>query len=217
LSLPRKGETRRTLRDDQRDSTRQRLVRAAQELFAEHGYSATLEEIALRAGASRATFYLHFTTKADLLVEIASDHHDGIITQYARLDEALHVRSRPAVRAWLSDTLAMMEGVKLLYHAFDQAAATDPKVRAAVRESLELRPDAMPKYLAEWPTSEQGGARLRIELLVLQLERFYLRWAVTDTLAADRDQAVDVLTDMWYAALVTSCVEVAKRRGVRGG
>jgi len=51
------------MRAAQREFTRARLVEAAIEVFAEKGYPrTTVDDIAERAGSTRATFYLHFKT-----------------------------------------------------------------------------------------------------------------------------------------------------------
>ncbi|MGD0196938.1 MAG: helix-turn-helix domain-containing protein [Solirubrobacteraceae bacterium] len=52
----------RTLRADARRN-QDRIVAAAQEAFAEHGYAAPIEEIAHRAGVGAATIYRRFPTK----------------------------------------------------------------------------------------------------------------------------------------------------------
>jgi AcrR family transcriptional regulator len=52
--------------------TRRRLLGFAMQLFAEQGYQpTTVAEIAAAAGVSRATFFLHFPTKAALLGELS--------------------------------------------------------------------------------------------------------------------------------------------------
>ena len=63
-----------SLRQAQRALTRDRLLAGARDLFAEKPYvEATIDEIALRSGVARATFYLHFESKdalvRDLLVQ----------------------------------------------------------------------------------------------------------------------------------------------------
>lgn len=53
-----------SIREAHKSLTRQRLVKAAVEVFEELGYhSATIDDIAKRAGVSRTTFYLHFPSK----------------------------------------------------------------------------------------------------------------------------------------------------------
>ena len=59
---------RPTLREQQKQFTRDRLLTAALAAFVENGYTpARIEDVAARAGASRATFYLHFGGKAEIV------------------------------------------------------------------------------------------------------------------------------------------------------
>jgi AcrR family transcriptional regulator len=57
-----------TLRELKRSRTRQALVDAASELFAEHGFEATtIADIAARAEVGTRTFFSYFPTKEDVL------------------------------------------------------------------------------------------------------------------------------------------------------
>src|SRR5215213_6744120 len=49
---------------------RPRLLRAARELLLEHGLEVSLEQIALHAGLTRQSLYNHFSSKADLLMQV---------------------------------------------------------------------------------------------------------------------------------------------------
>jgi AcrR family transcriptional regulator len=56
-----------TRRDDQRDATRERIVEAAADAFAERGFhGASTRDIASRAGANQGLITYHFRTKDDL-------------------------------------------------------------------------------------------------------------------------------------------------------
>ncbi|MDX3236244.1 helix-turn-helix domain containing protein [Streptomyces sp. ME03-5709C] len=51
----------------------QRIVAAARALFAEHGPSLTVPQVAERAGVGRATVYRSFPTKEELLLDVARE------------------------------------------------------------------------------------------------------------------------------------------------
>jgi AcrR family transcriptional regulator len=65
----------RRRREEQRAETRERLLKAAGEVFAERGfYGASVEEITERAGFTRGAFYSNFETKADLFLAVLDAH-----------------------------------------------------------------------------------------------------------------------------------------------
>ena len=112
------SETRRTRK---KDRTHSEIFRAAIELFAVRGFEAvTVEQICASADVARGTFFLHFSSKAALLVEwnreLAAelaerlrDPRDSALLQYRTLAEQLgeQWRRRPdATRALLHSLLA---------------------------------------------------------------------------------------------------------------
>ena len=61
-----------SLRDEQKRLTRRLLIEGAVTSFERKGYAATtIEDIVAEANASRATFYLHFKSKADVVLVVA--------------------------------------------------------------------------------------------------------------------------------------------------
>ncbi|QMU75478.1 TetR/AcrR family transcriptional regulator [Streptacidiphilus sp. PB12-B1b] len=72
----------RTLRRDAAEN-RERLLRAAWEVFAEHGTEAGVEEIARRAGVGMGTLYRRFPTK-EALIQALNDALMEKILGYAR-------------------------------------------------------------------------------------------------------------------------------------
>ncbi len=68
------------------ERNRERILRAAEEVFAQRGIDVGLEEIARRAGVGIATLYRRFPTRADLL----EASFEGKIREYlAAVDQAL--------------------------------------------------------------------------------------------------------------------------------
>lgn len=72
---------------------RERIVRAAVELFYEHGYeSATLEAVGERLGVTKPFIYSHFKSKTELLAEICAR---GIASSMRAINTVIAVRESP--------------------------------------------------------------------------------------------------------------------------
>lgn len=76
---------RRSLLRQQRSvNTRRAIVRAAARLWTEKGYDeTTVDEICAIAGIGRSTYYLHFTSKEELLVELSLATARGVAADVA--------------------------------------------------------------------------------------------------------------------------------------
>jgi AcrR family transcriptional regulator len=98
VSEPRSGRTRSLLAQERSRDTRKAIIKAALELWSERGYDngvddTTGQEIAARAGVSKATFYLHFARKDDILLEA------GWVTTKVFQEDAV----RALARGWPAD------------------------------------------------------------------------------------------------------------------
>jgi AcrR family transcriptional regulator len=79
--------------DTSQTRTRQQLLEAAGEVFAQHGYrAATVREICLRAGANIASIHYHFGDKEKLYIEVLRYAHE----RAAKINPALRPGDRPA-------------------------------------------------------------------------------------------------------------------------
>ena len=93
--------------------TRDALLRAARELFAEKGFAATgREEIALRAGVTRGALYHHFADKQALFEAV-----------YCEAAEELNTRARSAALAQYADSWAQITGA---FKNYLELLASDP-------------------------------------------------------------------------------------------
>ena len=77
-------------------SKRQRILRAATDVFAQSGYfNAKVSEIAKAAGVADGTIYLYFDGKEDLLINIFREHTRGYLQSLERdLTEARRAEDR---------------------------------------------------------------------------------------------------------------------------
>ena len=67
--------------------TRDRLLRAAADVFAERGYDGTrVADIAAAAGVSNGALYAHFASKADLLVDALRTHGRRVLADMFAAD-----------------------------------------------------------------------------------------------------------------------------------
>ncbi|MBF6238634.1 TetR/AcrR family transcriptional regulator [Nocardia otitidiscaviarum] len=196
---------RASLRDEQKRLTRNRLIEAATQLFVTQGYAQVrVDDIAAAVGCSRATFYLHFTGKPDVLRAIAEQGTLPSVQHfYEDLDHVLDSGSRAEFAAWMRRAIAWFQEYKDLLPAWDEATTLEPEFREIARAGILALPNVMTSYLSRWPEAQQDEARLRIELLVAQLERFFTRWAMQGTIDVTAEQAAEVLTDIWFPALRT--------------
>lgn len=136
--MPRK---RRLTREQSRAETRERLMEAAERVFAEKGFSgASVEEISERAGYSRGAFYSNFEDKDELFLALFDRRTDAQIAEVGKLlaanpqpadfIAALRNRSvgRASQRTWI-----------MLANEFWLYAMRNPKVRPrwAARERFE--------------------------------------------------------------------------------
>src|SRR4051794_37440613 len=121
-----------TLRDEQKRLTRRRLIDGALAAFERKGYAATtIDDVVAEANASRATFYLHFRSKSDLVLVMAQTLGRRWRDLYRELtsDERL---SRKELYEWLDAMAGHYQTNRATVAALAQAAAVEPEV-AAVR------------------------------------------------------------------------------------
>src|SRR5688572_10370578 len=83
-----------TRRARKKERTRQEIFSAAMELFRTRGYEAvTIEAICAAADVARATFFLHFPSKASLFLEwnrqVAADFEATLVEPRATAPEEL--------------------------------------------------------------------------------------------------------------------------------
>lgn len=92
-----------SLRAAQKHLTRRLLIDAALSEFAEKGFmGTTVNDIVRAAGTSRATFYLNFSSKYELVSEMRAELSPDFRERYRELDGVLATRSVEQFRAWVA-------------------------------------------------------------------------------------------------------------------
>lgn len=117
-----KGEASRYERRKQR--TRQALKETASELLVEKGYEAlTIQDITDQLDLARATFYIHFKDKDDIIWAILQDHFDAL---NGKIHEALVAGTEARHREKLA-------------RVFDYSAQHKPLLRVMLSERGHIR------------------------------------------------------------------------------
>lgn len=186
-----------TMRDRHRLMTRDHIMTAALEAFAERGYVAvTIDDIVRRAGIGRATFYLHFHSKAAVLRELRNTR----MTVWSQQDAPRGGRSgRSSVRTFFEKVVEFYTAAPELYMALHQARAADPEFAEAHRATMESN-------VGEWieagaiPGATEAQIRLAIAMMYTMVDSFMHLWLV-DGWPLERDAAIDAMTDALHATM----------------
>jgi AcrR family transcriptional regulator len=189
-----------SLREQQKQFTRSRLVEAALEVFLEKGYSAaTIDDIVSAAGASRATFYLHFDAKVQLVTELIQPAR----VDAQRLFEELGGMSEPSregMEEWLARIVGYWETHRNKLDVTTQAIVVEPELAADYYATTDRLVDALTQLIRRQAGDVDEESRLRAAMLCIGLERFCYFWIVR-RLEFDRNLVLRTLADMWWELL----------------
>lgn len=155
----------RWTRERRRDHTRSLLVDAAEEVFAEKGFTqATLDDIAYAAGFTKGAIYKHFGTKEDLFLAVSDRHWRRYFDDFAEVVSAVtEVGAREldeVARRWrrLSEDRGAEHAA--LGHEFTLYLLRNPDARERVEAKRLEAAEALAKFIVEG--IEHIGATLLI-------------------------------------------------------
>lgn len=121
--------------------TRERILRAATELFSSQGYAATgVSEIARRAGIEKAALYWHFDSKETLLAEVIeridADWIETIRTQVVEQTDPAE-RLTQFVEGLKSLVAEQPHRLRLMMSVALERSEVSPETRNAIRRILD--------------------------------------------------------------------------------
>jgi AcrR family transcriptional regulator len=192
-----------SLRDEHKRLTRERLISASVELFAQHGYRATsVSEISRIAGTTPTTFYRYFTSKS----EVARLLQGRVNIEVERHLEALgEIKSptRQALRGWVEEYGHLWRRVHVLWHAYWEAISTDPVLAAEAVPNMHRLAGSI-RLIESMPQGERRDRfQSRLVLMHLLMERlFYL----VDIQGRDAtaNKMLDEFSDILWESLFTA-------------
>jgi AcrR family transcriptional regulator len=198
----RREQPRGRLRAAQREFTRARIVEAAIEVFAEKGYArTTVDDIAGRAGCTRATFYLHFKAKSGILTDLMARGEQHYHRIYQQLSAVVAEQpTLPGVRTWLSLAMSEWRSIASLSRPVHEAATIEPEVS----ELNSARYNAQITELAEAlrggaPSLAPADAEVYASILLAPLN-YYFQQFLQGTVFDER-RVLDAMASAWMAIL----------------
>jgi AcrR family transcriptional regulator len=149
--------TARALRRDA-ERNRQRILRAAAEVFTERGLEATLDDVARRAGVGVGTVYRRFPDKETLVEELFQDRIDALVSvaeeACAAPDPwAAFVGYLEYVTATMAGDLGLRQMLMFATYGRDQVAYARERMRPVVGKLVE-RAQATGKLRADFSPTD---------------------------------------------------------------
>jgi AcrR family transcriptional regulator len=201
-------------RAQRRAETERRLVDSAAALFIDRGYAATtLTDVAEHADIAPRTLYLHFSTKAQLLLRCIGIAIAGDAEPVALADRPAMAATMTAatldtrLRLMASLTASLMERTGPLLDVAFQAAPFEPTIAAAAAAG---RADTRRTLREFWQRIHDDGLLppsidlewlIETATLVAHAETYLL---IGKTTGWDRDTYRDWLTTTWHRLAASS-------------
>jgi AcrR family transcriptional regulator len=187
------GRTQR--QQEQKQETRERLLRAAEQVFSKRSYAATaVEEIITQAGASRTSFYRHFDSKWAIASALCGEVMPGVWELWKEL-AALQDPREAAIAAWLRRRLGVYNQHRTMFSIMREAVAIEPAGAAAVTRTHDEVIQVLATGIRAFRNTlgrSPGAHKSHIEacLLLMQLDEFTYTlavrgWNVDDAIAID--------------------------------
>lgn len=188
-------------RVEQKRATREALIESARTMFVESGYTATTAEaIAKAAGVSRATFYLHFRSKAEIVQWHMSALEQPILEAYRRLD-ALENPSLGDVTAWLDEHATFWHAHRAEFASMEQALSHEPLVSDEWFAMLRRVASSMQNLLGRQSDDDARlRARLHVTSMLMSTDRNF-HFALVQGHDENFERLVSVLAEQWLFCL----------------
>lgn len=192
---------RRTIRDEQKELTREKLKSAAIACFIADGYPGTaVNDITAAAGATRATFYRHFKSKAELVLACLDELDKRYAPQFDELPEVLVGADPAVIRRWLENAVAIWSETRDISVIVNESAVVEREVQERRQSSFDAEVARIADRLVASGRWTPVQARTRAELTFHQLRLVFELWSRRDS-SLDLDESVTVLTAMWSSTM----------------
>jgi AcrR family transcriptional regulator len=199
------ADSRRTsLRVAQKQLTRQRLIDAARQCFTDKGFSdTTVEDIVELAGASRATFYLYFKTKDEVLADMfGADYLAPLFDLFAEFPRAPVTAA--AMQKWIQAFIDLHGQHRATLRVWMLADSRHPSLRAETHRMAQQISDNLGAAIAaargSTTAAAKRDARIMAFLMYSQIEQ-YCYFRVMREYPMQDSSAIRILVQLWLPQL----------------
>ena len=178
--------------------TRRLFLDKGLELFEEKGFAATtVDDISAAVGTTRATFYSHFPSKAQLMRSLVERSNEMLTeADVPPLHSVVESGDRELIRVWLARKFDQWADIRPYVVAAHQAAASEPDIQTALDQWFDTAIDDMVAGLDSAGRFDPASRRVRCALAFGELEFFSRRWMRLGW-TVDRDTSLDLMVENW--------------------
>jgi AcrR family transcriptional regulator len=172
--LPPRQGGRTRLQQRQKETSRERLIAAARDAFAEASYaSAAIDDIVTRADVNRSTFYRHFDSKFAVAKALFESFWPELFAIYGDLTPS-DPPTEAEIAAWIDRLIAFYRTHRPYFTTIAQIEALEPE---GMRWGETIRLEIIRMLAARIPAFRQAASgaasarsRVRVRLLMIELE-----------------------------------------------
>jgi AcrR family transcriptional regulator len=163
------------------------------EVFAEKGYAATtVEDITRAAGASAATFYLHFRRKVDVLAAGVEDESRTVYSAAGSLWPVAGRPTRESLQAWAACLFGHWQDLSVTHRVLGQAVLIEPELRGLQTRRLAEGITYWEAFLRDVGAPPGRHTSAEAALVNAQFVGLFEMWIVSE-LALDKALLVDLV------------------------
>jgi len=183
--------------------TRNRLLNAALALFMKENYPrVSIEDIAKRAGLSRAAFYLHYSSKDEILIDFVR-RSAAELDYYYRGFKPSEIPSKDRIREFIITSIDVRHRYRKLLALYFQAASLNTEIYRIFALNRDRHIAVLGENLSAFRDMGRGPEierrrRAKAKLLIWQVEQMTTYEAFIPA-AGDLEAEVDALTDAFDA------------------
>ncbi len=189
--------------------TKEHIIDTAKSLFLKQGYAATtIDDIAVAAGVSRASFYTYFSSRREIMIIAGHDARHESLELVEQLRHFNKEELHKEFEGWISRYFTFLSNHGGYLLTWQQAALQDNELRVLGMRGSKRATDILAESF-KMLGSRLSDADLNIRSLAIRamLDRFWYHWRITKT-PIKQKAVLENFADMIISMILGSDTEV---------